>query len=200
MTTTDNPAAARIAASQQAVRAAEAAFEQAVRDEVNSENLTPSDVARTLGTKNRQRVYAILGRGEDGGAPTPPTLPRIVYLRGAGCGDSIWTHVVDAMHARGWVTIRDRTQAWHLARGGMEVMFCDFSSTRAELHATTVTVGRVRARYADDGDMELPLISGGELARPEYFDTEVVNKLGQPGAVTLDVDKLARMVADEFAS
>lgn len=200
MTTSNEAAAERITAAQQAVRDAEAAFERAVRDEVNSERLTPSDVARALGTKNRQRVYAILGRSEDGGAPTAPTLPQIVYLRGAGCGDSIWVHVVDAMHARGWVTIRDRTAAWHLARGGMEVMFCDFSSIRAELHATTVTVGRVRAKYGDDGDMELPLISGGELARPEHFDAAVTNKLGQPGAVTLDVDKFARLVADAFAN
>lgn len=196
MTAVDNPSAARIVAAQQAIRTATAAFEHAVRDEVHSERLTPSDVARALGTRNRQRVYAILNRGPEGEPPTAPTMPPIVYLRGAGCGDSDWDRIVTAMHARGWVTIKDRTSAWHLARGGMPIVFCDFSCVHVGLYATTVTVGRVRAKYGDGGDMELPLFSGGELPRPEYFDKDAINTMGRAGAIGLDVNKLIRYVAD----
>lgn len=150
MTTIDNPAAARIVAAQQVVRDAIARFEQLIRDEVNSGAITPSGVARALGTKNRQRVYSILGRNDPATAPTTvPTIPPVIYLRGAGCGDRVWAAVVEAMHARGWVTVRDRTTAWHLARGGARVVFCDFSSHVDGLSSDVVTVGSVRAKYEE---------------------------------------------------
>lgn len=156
-------AAARVQAAQAAAQAAQATFEQAVRDEVAAANLSPSDVARALGTKNRQRVYAILGRGADDTAAAMPAQRPVVYLRGNGREDSVWAEVESAMWARGWRTVRARTSAWHLARGGVPVVLCDFStdldeSTPAPGGGTWfgynryAVVGRVRARYAESSE------------------------------------------------
>ncbi|WP_229434742.1 hypothetical protein [Nocardia farcinica] len=195
-TTTTAAAAARIRAARDAAGAAQAAFEQAIRDEVAADRITPSDVARALGTKNRQRVYAILGRGDDGAAPTNPPLRPVVYLRGAGRPDAVWTRVREAMWARGWTTISDRTSAWHLARGGTPVVLCDFSADLDHPSPAPgggtwfgydryVVVGKVRAKYGDDGEAMLPRINGGE----------------HPIRLGDDVDEhaLARWVAEAFA-
>ncbi len=124
-----------------------------------------------------------------------PTLAPTVYLRGKGCGDRLWRAVTDAMHARGWVTVKDRTTAWHLARGGVRVILCDFSATYAGgLSNPSVTVGRVRAKY-EGADMVLPLISGGEFGRPEKHYPEVRNNIGDLGVWDLDADELAELVA-----
>lgn len=199
MTSTET-ATARIQAAQQAAIHAQAAFEQTIRDEVLVGRITPSDAARALGTKNRQRVYAILGRGADGSDPIPPAHTPVVYLRGRGCGQRTWTAVEAAMWARGWATVRDRTTAWHLARGGVPVVLCDFSSEWDGLSTDEVTVGRVQARYGDDDRMELPLVSGGRSGKPERHDPTVENKIGQLGAYVVDEAALARLVAQEFSA
>lgn len=153
MTEIQTATAARIVAAQQAIHTAQAAFEQAVRAAVDTKVMKVADIARALNIKNRAGIYAILGRGADGGEPAAPALPPVVYLRGAGCGDTVWQCVTAAMHARGWATVRVRTSAWHLSRGGVPVVFADFSSTGPDgLYAKEVTVGRVRARYQDDID------------------------------------------------
>ncbi|MGW4124888.1 hypothetical protein [Nocardia sp. NPDC004711] len=57
-----------------------------------------------------------------------------------------WECLEQAMWARGWATVRDRASAWHLARGGAPVVFCDFSA-HPDFEMRTVHVGRVRARW-----------------------------------------------------
>ncbi|RBO87046.1 hypothetical protein [Nocardia puris] len=145
-------AAQRIQAAQQAVLDAEAAFAAAVRDSVQPVGpLSHRAAARALGSQSRDRITRILGRSEDGSAPAAPAPTPTVYLRGAGVGDATWARVVDAMHARGWATVRDRTTAWHLARGGVPVVLADFSAQQDDgLEERTVTVGRVRARWHED--------------------------------------------------
>lgn len=144
---TSEAAAARVVSAQQTARDAQAAFERTVRDEVDAKRLNPSDVARALGIKNRQRVYAILGRGKDGSMHVAPAPQPVVYLRGRGQPQDIWERVETAMWARGWRTVRDRTTAWHLARGGTPVVLVDFTSELDGLAVDWITVGRVRARY-----------------------------------------------------
>jgi hypothetical protein len=106
--------------------------------------------------------------------------------------------VQQALWSKGWHTVKDRTTAWHLARGGMPVVLADFSAEWVGLHADTVVVGRVRARYDDDGSMDLPLVSGGHYPRPERNDPDVLNKLGQKGAWVLDAEALAGLVDTEL--
>ncbi|WP_040793311.1 hypothetical protein [Nocardia paucivorans] len=194
-------AVARIQAAQRAVRNAQAAFEQAIRDEIHADRITPSDAARALSTKNRQRIYAILGRGTDDTDPSPPALTPVVYLRGRGCGTRTWKAVESAMWARGWATVRDRTTAWHLARGGVPVVLCDFSGEYDGLSTDDVIVGLVRARWRetpDSTEMDLPLISGGHHTKPERHDPTVKNKGGGMGAWVVDETALARLVAAAF--
>lgn len=143
-----NAWAQRIQQARDARIAAMAAEEQIVRDAA-ADGQTPTDLAAAYGTKGRQRIYAILRANP--AAPQPPAMPATVYLRGAGCGQSIWDRVEPAMWARGWDTLHDRTTAWHRARGGMTVVFCDFSSADGQgLSLETVTVGRVRAKWGQD--------------------------------------------------
>lgn len=140
----------RVAAAQAAATAAQAAAEQAIRDAVES-GATIAAVAATLGVRNRQRIYAVLGRGQDGTEPTPPTLRPVIYLRGAGVRGDAWTRIEQAMWARGWATVRDRTTAWHLARGGCPVVLCDFSAADHG-EPDPIRVGQVRARYRENTD------------------------------------------------
>jgi hypothetical protein len=139
----------RIATTLDAVRAAVAAHEQAIRDAKES-GTSISDIGRALGIKDRTKVYKILGMGRDGAAPTRPSLTPVVYLRGAGVKQPAWDRIELAMWARGWDTTHDRTSAFHLARGGVEVVMLDFTSTYGNgLTRETITVGRVRARYGE---------------------------------------------------
>lgn len=207
-----------IRAAKAARLAAEAAEERAIRDAV-TEGLSPSRAATALGTTNRQRVYAILDRSPGDDTPQPPALPVVAYLRGAGVKQPAWDRIADALHARGIITVRDRTQAWHLARGGAPVVLCDFSAGQLDDHP--VRVGRVRARYdvtrpwsavedlatgdhaahlirtrsplvgqrieVEHKEMELQLISGGPIGRPQ-------RDLGE-GRTGLDEQAIARAVA-----
>lgn len=144
----------RVRAARQASFAARATEEQTIRDAANA-GVPPTQIARDgLGTKNKGRVYAILGSGPDGGPPAAPALTPVVYLRGAGNSDDTWQEVREAMWARGWATVSDHTTAWHLARGGVPVVSCDFSMDLDETpgnafgYVLYVLVSQVRARYA----------------------------------------------------
>lgn len=140
------PALARVLEAARAVRAAELTAEQAIRDAyADGDGETPSQIARTLGVKNRQRIYAIVGKGRDGTDPAEPALTPVAYVRGADLKQAAWDRLVPALHARGFSVVRDRTTAWHLARGGVPVVFIDVSLS-PEL-GTQMVVGRVRARY-----------------------------------------------------
>ncbi|HEY9473018.1 MAG TPA: hypothetical protein VIS06_04095 [Mycobacteriales bacterium] len=176
--------AQRIDAAKAARVAATAVEEQVVRD-AREAGLSYSQIARALGTTNRQRAYAILARGTDGGEPVAPALTPVVYLRGAGNKPPVWQRVEGAMWARGWATEHDRTSAWHLARGGVPVVLCDFSTDMDRSRARGrwygydlyVVVGRVRAKYADEQDV----CTVGEL-----LPTQEVVRLRRAGAAWLD--------------
>lgn len=134
------PAAAllsQVAETHTAQKTASAVQEQAIRDAAaGGHPLT--DVARALGNSGRRRIYAVLEKTPE---PAPaPELTPVVFLRGAGAPSETWQQVQAAMNARGLVTVRDRTQAWHLARGGVPMILLDFS-------AGAGTVTRVRARW-----------------------------------------------------
>ena len=66
----------------------------------------------------------------------------MVSLRAAGTPPQTWWEVETALHRRGLATVKDRQQAWNLARGGIPVVFVDFSADSA-----TATAGRVKARW-----------------------------------------------------
>lgn len=197
-----------VAATQTAQQAASAVHQQAIRDAAaGGHPLT--DVARALGNSGRRRIYAVLEKTPE---PAPaPALTPVVFLRGAGAPSEIWQQVQAAMNARGLVTVRDRKQAWHLARGGAPVILLDFS-------AGAGTVTRVRARWritevtrpleelldrterdrlgaqvwmqtpvtVENRDAELPAV---DVDRVTHFDTTAINP-----------EWLARTVIDHLAS
>jgi hypothetical protein len=79
-----------------------------------------------------------------------PSLTPVIYLRGAGVRQPAWRRIERAMWAQGWDTTHVRTEAWHLARGGVPVAILDFTSTHGSgLTRETITVGKVRAKYAE---------------------------------------------------
>ena len=92
-------------------------------------------------------------------------LPPVIYLRGRGAPAEDWADL--EMLLGGNHITHDRTQAWHLARGGHLVVLCDFTPVGAQ----TVRVGVVEAKYADDVDageqaLALPMVAGGVVPRP----------------------------------
>lgn len=137
-------------------------LEQAVRDAVaKGESIT--SVAREA-NRGRSWVYTAMGRGDEGGEPTNPRLRPTAYLRGAGASADIWSRMEAALWARGVATVRSRTDAWHLARGGTPVALVDFSITDlGDIPAGYMRIGRVRARYVDIDDTR-PL---GSILSPE---------------------------------
>lgn len=145
----------QVRSAHRAAAAARAAEEQVIRDAVAA-GMTPTDVAAVLGTRNRQRVYAILRAAA--GEPERPVPVPVVYLRGRGISAATWQRVQRAMWRRGLVTTRDRSDAWRLARSNIPVVLCDFSeelddnppaSGGGHWHGYDryAKVGLVRARY-----------------------------------------------------
>lgn len=157
-------------------------------------------------------------------APERPALTPVVYLRGAGRKDPMWERVERVMWARGLHTVRDRTTAFHLARGGVPVVLCDFSADlyRPEPAPGTdyhqyVVVGRVRARYDEQevtgtvGDLletrdlarlmreQVPWLSERVRMTVTEHELRLVNG-GETDAPLsfrgLDVDELARLVGE----
>lgn len=127
----------RVADTHTARQAASALHDQAIRDAAAAGH-PRTEIARVMGASGRQRIYAAIEREP---APAdPPILPPVVFLRGAKAPAAMWTAVEQAMHLRGLVTVRDRTQAWNLARGGAPVVLVDFSAGEG-------MVARVRARW-----------------------------------------------------
>lgn len=132
--------ARRLQTTRAAISAAEEHHRQTMRD-VQSDGTPITAIAAAMGVANRRTIYAALDS-----EPVEPTVPAptpVVYLRGAGNSADIWQAYTKAMHRRGWMTVRDRTQAWHLARGGVPVVLVDFSATLADHQ---VHIGRVTAK------------------------------------------------------
>lgn len=121
---------------------------QAVRD-AYAAGATVTEIAATLGVRNRAGVYDALKSDNDLPAAQDQSPTPAVFLRAPGASSDDWRTLTAAMHARGWWPVRDRSQAWHLARGRLPVVMVDFASQ--------VTVGRVKAKFDDGGQPHLPL-------------------------------------------
>ena len=105
----------------------------------HAELATPSSAPRPQGTQ---------GPGEQDTEQETlpnPTVPGTVFLRGAGASRDTWRALEQSLRGRGYMTVSDRTQAWHLARAGVTVVMVDFSHGPAD--RPSVTVARVRARW-----------------------------------------------------
>ena len=92
-------------------------------------------------------------------------LPPVIYLRGRGAPAEDWADLEKLLG--GHHITHDRTQAWHLARGGHLVVLCDITP----VEAGTVRVGVVEAKYDTDADLfedalALPMVAGGVVPRP----------------------------------
>jgi hypothetical protein len=129
----------RVAATRDARDLAVAVHDQAIRD-AKAAGHPVTQIAGTLGVNNRMRLYAVLDKPDENARPVTPT--PVVFLRGAGAGESTWAAVETAMLRRGFAVVKDRQQAWNLARGGVPVVLVDFSATRP-----TATAGRVAAKW-----------------------------------------------------
>ena len=66
-----------------------------------------------------------------------------MFLRGAGVSGGVWSAIKQTCAQHGWAVVRDRRQAWHLARGKIPMVMIDFTDS-------VVTVGKVRAVYGED--------------------------------------------------
>lgn len=74
---------------------------------------------------------------------TPPPLPTVVFLRGAGVASRVFDQASAALWERGLLTTTNRTQAMHLSRGGLAVWLLDFSVPKdTDPAATPVSVGK----------------------------------------------------------
>ncbi|MGZ8801308.1 MAG: hypothetical protein ACXWZL_01465 [Mycobacterium sp.] len=190
---------------------AAAVHDQAIRDAATAGHPLTS-IASTLGVTNRKRLYAVLGRPPaDDPAPPPPT--PVVFLRGAGATTSRWHDIETAMHTRGLNTVRDRQQAWNLARGGTPVILVDFSAGTRD-----ITIGRVKARWTTTATTRplahlLPRAERERLAAEgaTWLDTPVTAEdrhadlpLADPDATTrfqhqsIDPDQLAKAVITQL--
>ena len=150
------------------------------------EGLSARQIADEAGV-DRALVATILHGGR--------SLPPVIYLRGRGARAEDWTELEQQL--AGLHVTHDRTQAWHLARGGHRVILCDFTLVR---HAgmPMVRVGAVEAKYDPAPDvgaggehLALPMVSGGLVARPTRHVSTEDCELPQ---ARLDVPKLAALV------
>ena len=116
------------------------------------------------------RLYGVLDKTPD--ELTEPAPTQVVFLRDASTPPAIWRDVETALHRRGLTTVKDRQQAWNLARGGVPVVFVDFSADSA-----TATAGRVNARWKTK---QTTRTAGQLLARAER------ERLTAAGATWLD--------------
>lgn len=166
------------------VGAAQAAFAGMVQA-AHRAGRSAREIAVDAGCDRDRIVQAITG-GRD--------LPMVVYLRAVRATAEDWAELESLLGSA--LVTHDRTQAWHLRRGGHRVILCDFSR---HLHggAAWIRIGAVDAKYRDlddpsppdnesAPDLALPLISGGLVERPLRRTPD--------GGMRLDVPAVAAMV------
>lgn len=177
----------RVADTHTARQAASALHDQAIRDAAAAGH-PRTEIARAMGASGRQRIYAAIEREPEPAAPA--VLPPVVFLRGAKVPASRWTAVEQAMHQRGLITVRDRTQAWHLSRGGAPVVLVDFSGDKG-------MVARVRARWRTTDvtgpvSAVLPRSERDRLAGAGWLDIEVTTEERDAELPVIDPDNVRR--------
>lgn len=186
----------------EALQLAAVVHDQAIRDAVAG-GVPITEIAAALGVANRKRIYAVLAADPP---PARPPLPLpVAYLRGPKASGDRWRTIEAAMHSRGLATTRDRTQAWHRARGGTPVVLVDFSADRAVTVAAVSARWRTTTRTRPVGS----LLSRGERSRlaeqgANWLDTAVRAEDREPelpatGRIELppetDPDEIARCAA-----
>lgn len=185
-----------LTAADAAAQASQELRRQAMRD-AHAAGASVVAIATTLGVRNRAGVYQALERPAP--SPPPPAPAPFVYIRGSGASAEVWRAITNSMHARGWSVIRDRTQAWHLARGRIPVVMVDISHQKP-------TVGRVRARYGEGGETELP-VAGSRTILDEFDPDEIALAViehlrgsGQPAGIEPASSAAADDTADLVAA
>src|SRR5487761_997748 len=153
--------------------AAMAAEEQTIRDADRARRASP-------GADEPAAHLRRLGARPAGCSPTRVDTCGV----SAGRSPAVWDRVEHAMWARGWRTTHDRTDAWHLCRGNLPVVMVDFTAGLHEVSPAPggdlnirdpyALVGRVRAKYGDDGvdDLWLSLINGGRVYVGDRLDEQ----------------------------
>lgn len=160
----------RVATTRDARDLAAAVHDQAIRD-AKAAGHPVTQIAGTLGVTNRMRLYAVIDKPDEPARPVTPT--PVVFLRGVGAPESTWARVETAMLRRGFAVVKDRQQAWHLARGGVPVVLVDFSADRP-----TATASLVKAKWKT---IHLRRTAGQLLPRSER------ERLTAQGASWLDI-------------
>lgn len=183
---------ALLAASRTRTAAHRAAHDQLIRD-ARAAGVSIVDIAAAVGTTDRGVVYRALER-EPELLMTGHTLN--VYLRGAAVDAPTWSRVADAMIARGWMTESNRTAAWHLCRGGVPTVLCDFSANLNRGEGRFVAVWLVRAVLRGEA-MELERTLGGNFPAPfrQTSPADIPPALAGQGDI-LDEQALVALVAN----
>lgn len=205
---TDNtpaaPLLARVADTHTARQTASALHDQAIRDAAAAGH-PRTEIARAMGVSGRQKIYAAIERESEPAAP--PVLPPVVFLRGAKVSAATWAAIEQAMHQRGLITVRDRTQAWHLARGGAPVVLVDFTGgegmiarVRARWRITDVTgpVGALlpraeRERLAGAGWLQVDVTTEERDTELPVIDPDSVRRFTGP----IEAEQLARWAVEQ---
>lgn len=144
MPTTELPVPLRrVQSTLQARSTAGELHDQAIRD-AEAAGVPITDIAKAIGVSNRGRLYAVLEK-PPATPEQPPALTPAVFLRGSGADRETWDAIEQELHIRGVVTVRDRTAAWHLSRGGVPVVLVDFSVPKSGRVGKGV-IGLVKAR------------------------------------------------------
>lgn len=171
MITSPEQALSHLQAVDQTVSGGEKILRQAAKDTFAA-GANVVAIAAALNTTSRGRIAKMINE------PGPEQIPKIaltpvVFLRGPKLPGDVWKAVTAAMHSRGWPVVRDRAQAWHLARGRVPVVLVDMAADQC-------AVGLVKAKFDDAGEQSLPLVR----------EWTIVDEL--------DADQLALAVIDQL--
>lgn len=183
----------RLLAARDSRAAAEQIERRVIREIYESGDADPAAIAATLGVKNRQRIYAIIDDTtmSDDTELLEPEMPPVAWLRAVGVPQETWDRITDALLERGFATTKDKRQAWHLARGGLDVILVDFSAVagRNKQPRDVVTVTLVRAVNRDDNRgkhiTEFELIGSDDQPRPTRDEELDVHAVAQLAAAEL---------------
>lgn len=198
--TTETPAAHeprggwsdRIRAARAAKEQATAVYEQIIRD-ANAAGRTVSQIARDIDRKDRTVITRILN--DDPAEPVAaPHLPVVIYLQAPGSAspEGAYDRFARAMHQRGWMTVANDQQAWHLSRAGAT---CVHVNVRAHVSDDPVHVELMEAKEAGPY-APWKRLAGGAYPRIFRYDEDATNHARRKGAFCTDEQHVARLVAD----
>lgn len=159
----------RLRAALDAKHRADAALTQTMRQIITSGELSPEALAREFPDLTPDQITAAAAPADpDSAVSSPPPMPPVVFLRGAGASSRVFERVTAALWEQGLTTFTNRTQAMHLSRGGLAVWMLDFSVPKnTDPGETPISVGEVRAVFDDQHQrMEFKRVHGRRFDRP----------------------------------